>query len=111
MTRQDDAIRFGGRALAERLLLAFITDYTSANGGVSPTVREMGAAIGVSSTGRVQAMIEQLERNGKIRRVPGRWRAIEVIAPAPPKPRSRAVPILRELPFPANNLRASTWGR
>jgi repressor LexA len=47
--------------------------------GESPTVREIGTELGVSSTCTVQRYVDALERHGLIRRSRGRYRSIEVI--------------------------------
>lgn len=47
--------------------------------GMAPTYRELQAASGVKSLSRVQYALTALERDGYIRRVRGRTRAIEVI--------------------------------
>ena len=47
--------------------------------GESPTVREIGSELGVSSTCTVQRYVDALERHGMIRRSRGRYRSIEVI--------------------------------
>lgn len=47
--------------------------------GYPPTVRELAALIGVTSTSTVFSRIRQLEKNGYIRRVPASPRAIEIL--------------------------------
>lgn len=47
--------------------------------GFPPTVRELGALLGVSSTSTVSSRIKQLEKSGYIRRVPSSPRAIEIL--------------------------------
>lgn len=47
--------------------------------GYPPTVRELAALIGVTSTSTVFSRIRQLEKNGYIRRVSASPRAIEIL--------------------------------
>lgn len=66
-------------------LLRFIAGYQAAHGGISPCVRECARGTGQTAKSAAQAMLRQLEERGKIRRLFGRERAIEVLdAPAIP---------------------------
>ena len=47
--------------------------------GFPPTVRELGALLGVASTSTVFARIRQLEKSGYIRKVSASPRAIEIL--------------------------------
>jgi repressor LexA len=47
--------------------------------GESPTVREIGKALNLSSSCTVQRYLDALERHGLIRRAPGRYRSIEIV--------------------------------
>lgn len=58
-------------------ILRFIQENTKA---ASPTSREIAAAFGFKSPHAATVHLDALERKGKIRRVPGRSRNIEVIA-------------------------------
>lgn len=49
--------------------------------GTTPTVREIGKSIGVTSTRTVYLYLDELEAQGKIRRSPGKKRNIELAAP------------------------------
>lgn len=57
------------RALTEkqRIVLAFVGERLAAT-GTAPSVREVGAAIGVASTCTVQRHLEALERKGYLER-------------------------------------------
>ena len=66
----------------ERGALAFIRAYQAERGGVSPSVREIMAAIGSKSSSECQRVLRDLEARGKIRVTPYRWRAIEVVRPS-----------------------------
>jgi repressor LexA len=63
--------------------------------GYPPTVRDIGAAVGLSSSSTVHAHLEALEAKGLIRRDPSKPRALEVLdrepAPAPLPIRSNVV--------------------
>jgi repressor LexA len=50
--------------------------------GYPPTVREIGAAVGLCSPASVQSHLASLEAKGYIRRGPSKRRALEVIRPA-----------------------------
>lgn len=47
--------------------------------GYPPSVRELGAAIGLTSTSSVAHVLRSLEWKGYLRREPGRSRAISVL--------------------------------
>lgn len=64
----------------QRECLLFIQDHQANHGGVSPSVREIAAAMGAS---RSNETLRGLEARGFIRRLPGRHRAIEVLRPIP----------------------------
>ncbi len=68
-------------ALTDRqeAILAAIRDLTHRN-GYPPTVREIGAAVGLSSPASVQNHLRVLERNGYIRRGSLKRRALEEAA-------------------------------
>lgn len=55
-----------------------IKQYTEEH-GYPPTIRELGALLGLSSTSSVFALVKQLEKCGYIRRVPASPRAIEIL--------------------------------
>lgn len=56
-----------------------IVSFTEEEHGFPPTVRELGALLGVTSTSTVFSRIKQLEKSGYIRRVPASPRAIEIL--------------------------------
>lgn len=59
-------------------LLKFIRRYIDTN-SYPPTVREMGAALGVSSTATIQYYLDKLEARGQIKRTASKNRAIELL--------------------------------
>jgi repressor LexA len=59
-------------------ILNFIKDEIQKR-GYPPAVREIGAAVGLSSSSTVHAHLNQLESKGYIRRDPSKPRAIEVV--------------------------------
>ena len=68
----------------QRECLLFIQDHQAAHGGVSPSVREIAAAVGSRSSNKTAlGLLRGLEDHGFIRRLPGRHRAIEVLRPIP----------------------------
>ena len=62
----------------QRQVLEFIKSDT-ARTGYPPTVRDIGAAVGLSSSSTVHAHLEALEAKGLIRRDPSKPRALEVL--------------------------------
>ena len=62
-------------------LLVFIAGYQQARAGVSPSYREMADALGLRSKHPVHDLIHSLIERGRIRRVPRRARAIEILQP------------------------------
>lgn len=67
----------------QRALLGFIHRYQRGNGGVSPTMTECAAAIGVRGKASVHRELDELQRAGHLRRLRGRHRAIELLRPPP----------------------------
>lgn len=63
-------------------LLRFIAGYQAAHGGISPTMRECGVALGMGKSG-VFRLLSLLEERGAVRRLHGRERAIELIKYVP----------------------------
>ena len=72
----------------EKRVLDFISQQIKQN-GYPPTVRDIGAALGIKSTSTVQKSMEILEQEGYIKKQAGKRRAFEVVqgglaeAPAP----------------------------
>lgn len=58
----------------------FICDFTATH-GYPPSVREIGAAIGLSSPSTVHSHLHKLEKAGYIRRDPNKPRTIEITGP------------------------------
>ncbi|MBE3589417.1 MAG: transcriptional repressor LexA [Firmicutes bacterium] len=83
--RQREILEFIKRRIRER--------------GYPPSVREIGEAVGLSSSSTVHGHLARLEEKGYLRRDPSKPRAIEVLdtpeAPAPaPAPRVVPVPVV-----------------
>jgi len=80
----------------QRQVLDFIKAETRRN-GYPPTVRDIGAAVGLSSSSTVHAHLDALENKGLIRRDPSKPRALEVldrdrsVAPLPVPARANVV--------------------
>lgn len=68
-------------------------------GDVSPTYREIAAALGLKSTGGVHRMIAELVERGALRRIPYRPRCVQVVSrEAPGRTKQQiADAILREV--------------
>jgi repressor LexA len=58
-------------------ILDFIADYHREH-GFPPTVREIGKAVGLSSSSTVHFHLQRLEGQGKLTRVPGAPRTLMV---------------------------------
>ena len=57
----------------------YIADYISASGGVAPSYTEIRRHLGLKSKSHVNRLVTQLVDRGKIRRIPNRARALEVV--------------------------------
>ena len=71
----------------EQKVLDFITEQIRIN-GYPPTVRDIGAALGIKSTSTVQKSMNILEDQGYIRKQAGKRRAFEVVAGGAEKPKA-----------------------
>jgi len=80
------------RKLTERQqeILDYIQKHTQ-NRGYPPSVREIGEAVGLSSSSTVHGHLSRLEDKGYIRRDPTKPRAIEILVEGEPVPRHRIV--------------------
>jgi repressor LexA len=79
----------------QRRILEFIGE-TVRTRGYPPTVREIGEAVGLTSSSSVHSQLANLERKGLLRRDPTKPRAI-VAEPDVPKPEAVLVPLLGEI--------------
>jgi repressor LexA len=66
----------------------FLVEYVDAH-GYPPTVREIGAAVGLASPSTVHAHLANLERAGLLKRDPTKPRALELVG----RERSESVPV------------------
>lgn len=66
----------------QRRIIEFIQQ-TVRDRGYPPTVREIGEAVGLTSSSSVHAQLENLRRKGLLRKDPAKPRAIEVAGPRP----------------------------
>src|SRR3954467_810425 len=86
----------------QREILAFVNDH-SAQHGYPPTVREIGTAVGLTSSSTVHAHLANLERLGLLRRAPAKPRALNLVGrstKAPPAPETsgiRMLPLLGQI--------------
>ncbi|MEZ4865810.1 MAG: transcriptional repressor LexA [Caldilineaceae bacterium] len=85
------------RGLSERQqqILCFITEKQQE--GWTPSVREIGQAVGLRSSAAVQKQLDSLERQGYIRRLPGKARLIQVIKPLATPEQPLSIPIVGEI--------------
>ena len=63
-------------------ILSFIRERLRTN-GYPPSIREIGSAVGLSSSSTVHGYLNRLEEDGLIRRDPTKPRAIELVAESP----------------------------
>ena len=80
----------------QREILEFLREHTRSR-AYPPTVREIGQAVGLSSSSTVQNHLNALEQKGFIRRDPTKSRTVEVVGvdrPAPGRVRAVAVPLI-----------------
>ena len=79
----------------QREILAFVNEH-SAQHGYPPTVREIGTAVGLTSSSTVHAHLANLERLGLLRRDPAKPRALNLVGRSsrrcPPVARDRRHP-------------------
>lgn len=60
--------------------LDFITGHIAATGGVSPSYKEIQLALATKSRGNVQSLVRNLIERGAISHLPGKARAITLLA-------------------------------
>src|ERR687892_620615 len=78
--RQQRIVEFIRRTVLER--------------GYPPTVREIGEAVGLTSSSSVHAQLANLQRKGMLRKDPSRPRAIEIAGTRPRGAGAVSVPVL-----------------
>ncbi len=73
-------------------LLHFIADYQRTHGdGMSPSLDEIGRALGLRSKAGVHRLLTRLEGAGRIARDPGRARSVRLVDPTVSVPEFRAI--------------------
>jgi repressor LexA len=77
----------------QRRILEFIRE-TVQGRGYPPTVREIGEAVGLTSSSSVHAQLANLERQGLLRRDPTKPRAMELQGPRRGRPNAVSVPLV-----------------
>ncbi|MGI6574412.1 MAG: transcriptional repressor LexA [bacterium] len=77
-------------------ILQYIEQAITQN-GYPPSVREIGLAVGLSSSASVYAQLSQLEKKGYIRRDPTKQRAIEILSDQKQKVKTISVPIVGDV--------------
>jgi len=65
----------------QRSMLAYIIDYKRATQGHSPTIREMMAALGITSTSALRYSLNKLTERGCIELASGRGEALDIRIP------------------------------
>lgn len=84
----------------QRKVLEVIRDWVE-RFGYPPSVREIGDAVGLTSTSSVHHQLRTLERKGYLRRDPNRTRAVDVRSPEEDSEGSDATEVRAERPAPA----------
>ncbi|MFN2590802.1 MAG: transcriptional repressor LexA [Actinomycetota bacterium] len=77
----------------QRRILDFIRETVQVR-GYPPTVREIGEAVGLTSSSSVHAQLANLERQGLLRRDPTKPRAMELSHARGARPKAVGVPLL-----------------
>src|SRR5438552_10523532 len=77
----------------QRRILEFIAR-TVQERGYPPTVREIGEAVGLTSSSSVHAQLANLERRGLLRRDPSKPRAMELQGAGAPTGHAVSVPVV-----------------
>jgi len=73
-------------------LLQFIAEYQREHGGeVSPSLDEMGRALGLRSKAGIHRLLTRLEHAGRIARDPRRARSVRLVDPTVTVPEFRAI--------------------
>jgi repressor LexA len=83
-----------GKGLTRRQqeILTFIQRYTDAH-GYPPSVREIGQALGLTSSSTVHSHLSALEKKGFLRRDPSKPRALEILKDERDIPAKKVVPL------------------
>jgi repressor LexA len=76
----------------QREILEFLRDHKRSH-AYPPTVREIGQAVGLSSSSTVQNHLNALEQKGYIRRDPTKSRTVEVVGEEQQQPNGRVIPL------------------
>src|SRR3954462_8728366 len=79
----------------QRQILRFIS--ARQQEGWTPSVREIGDAVGLRSSAAVQKQLSTLERKGYIRRLSGQARSIQVVNPGSVSGDQGQVPIIGDI--------------
>ncbi|MCT6781455.1 hypothetical protein LXH09_32960 [Streptomyces sp. CS7] len=77
--RRDRALSVRQEAIT-RLIRSWITEH-----GEGPTIRQIGASVGLSSTSSVAYQLPQLEKRGLISRTGRDWSSRQLKPPKPPR--------------------------
>jgi len=81
-----------GLTRRQREILTFVQRYADAH-GYPPSVREIGQALGLTSSSTVHSHLAALERKGYLRRDPSKPRALEVLRDEREVPLKKVVPV------------------
>ena len=83
-----------GKGLTRRQqeILTFVRRYTDAH-GYPPSVREIGQALGLTSSSTVHSHLSALEKKGYLRRDPSKPRALEILKDEREAPVKKVVPL------------------
>lgn len=81
-----------GLTRRQREILTFVQRYADAH-GYPPSVREIGQALGLTSSSTVHSHLAALEKKGYLRRDPSKPRALEVLRDEREIPTKKVVPV------------------
>jgi len=88
--------------LRQRQILGFIREFGECN-GYAPSLREIGGAVGLTSTSAVSYQLSVLQDKGCLRRVPGGPRTVEIVLPGRPAARLEAEDLADALDLTSRN--------
>lgn len=88
--------------LRQRQILGFIREFGECN-GYAPSLREIGGAVGLTSTSAVSYQLSVLQDRGCLRRVPGGPRTVEIVLPGRPAARLEAEDLADALDLTSRN--------
>jgi repressor LexA len=63
----------------QKAVLDYVAEYVQGTGGVSPSYDEIRVAMGMRSKNQIFFLVDSLIKSGRLRRLNGRARALEIV--------------------------------